>query len=270
MKKIFYFIFPGIAFVLILFNMLYGHMIFESTYDQDINKYSIYVHLQEEWTSYPANIFYDITNVWSNPDPKSSQNVFYDIDESSVLSDHNFNQLQTQNAKSFVRLTHEFSNCESNWSPPLYRYAIDTVRTNIEYVQGVQLSKDPYISKFLNVANEKYDLEKQEKIIHNGYAEFIPICTSKNSTSYEYSVSINDKNIGFDVFFVPSQNELENYLNGNYFDYHHHEGCYAINHQSFSGNCDNVEANSGLLIIIPDELKLSLTKVKISLHEKLD
>ena len=45
--------------------MFFGHLLF--VYDQDINKYSIYVHFQEEWNSYPVNILFDVTNVWSNP-----------------------------------------------------------------------------------------------------------------------------------------------------------------------------------------------------------
>lgn len=264
MKKIFYFIFPTAAFLLILVNMLYGHMVFSSPYEQDINKYSVYVHLQEEWNSYPGNIFYDVTTVWSNPNPESSKSVFYDPSESF---DYNSNQLQYQNQKPFVRLTHEFSNCESSWKPPLYRYAIDAVRSNMEFIQGTQIGNDPYVFKFSDVANENYDLEKQKELVQTGYAEFIPICTSRDNTSYEYAISINDKNVGFDVFFVPSAKELENLLNENSFEYYEQDGCFALNRQSFTGICTNVGANSGLLVVIPDDLSLSLTKIRISLHE---
>ena len=244
-------------------------MIFDSPYGQDINKYSIYVHLQPEWNSYPGNIFYDVTNVWSNPDPKSKTGVFYDLDETETFFDYNSNQLQFQNNKSFVQLTHEFSNCESSWKPPLYRYAIDVVRSNIEFSQGKQLNNDPYASKFPNIINENYDLEHPSKSQTSGYVQFIPICTSLDSTSYEFSVSLNDKKIGFDVFFIPSKNELDNYLSGNSFDFYQSKGCYAINHQSFSGICDDVSPDSGLLIIVPDDLSLSLTKLRIILHEKI-
>ena len=267
MKKIFYFVLPSAAFVLILLNMLFGHLVFDSPYGQDINKYSVYVHLQQEWNSYPGNILFDVTNVWSNPNSKSSENVFYDLDETSI-SDYNSNQLQYQNQKSFVRLKHEFSNCESSWQPPLYRYAIDNVRNSIEFMQGTQLSNDPYVSKFPNIVNEHYDLEKQQELLKTGYVQFIPICTSKDMTSYEFAVSINEPNIGFDVFFVPSETEVENYLSGNSFEFYQEQGCFAKNQQSFSGIC-NVGANSGLLIAIPDDLRMSLTKVKISLHEKI-
>ena len=88
-------------------------------------------------------------------------------------------------------------------------------------------------------------------------------------TSYEFAVSINDKNTAFDVYFIPSEIELRNYLEDRSFIFYTKEGCFATNHNSFSGICNNVGKNSGLLVVLPDNLKLSLTKVKVSLHEKL-
>jgi hypothetical protein len=270
MKNKLYFLIPLIAIVLILLNALFGHLIFGSPYGQDINKYSIYIHLQPEWKSHPGNIIYDITNVWSNPNQKSNMKIFdYAFSDAPTFVDYNSNQLQYQKQKSFVELKHQFSNCESSWKPPLYRYAIDSVRNSIELLQGTQLNNDPYVSIYPNIPNEKYDSEKQKEIVKQGYVQFIPICTSKNSTSYEFAVSINDKDTAFDVYFVPSDIELRNYLEENSFTFYSQEGCSAINHNSFSGICNKVGKNSGILIVIPDNLKQSLTKVKISLHEKL-
>jgi hypothetical protein len=251
--------------------MLFGHLLFDSPYDQDINKYSVYVHLTSEWQSYPGNIFYEITNVWSNPDSEANSNTFnYDPSvETSLVTDHNYNQLQYQNQKSFVELKHEFSNCESSWKPILYRYAIDSVRNNLEYMQGKQLINDPYVQIFPDITNENYDSEKQKNLVKQGFAQFIPICTAKNSTSYDYSISVNDKNTAFDAYFVPSENELDNYLNEDSFTFYSQSGCFATNKQSFSGTCNKVDQNAGLLVIIPDNLKLSLTKIKINIHERL-
>ena len=126
MKKTFYFVIP---FVLILSNAFFGHLICGSPYKQYISKYSIYIHLQTDWNGYPGNILFDVTNFWSNPDPKSDVKSFsinpYDI---SMLTDYNSNQLEYQHQKSYVELKQEFSNCESNWKPILYRYAIDNLR----------------------------------------------------------------------------------------------------------------------------------------------
>ena len=252
--------------------MLFGHLLFDSPYDQDINKYSIYVHLKPEWQSYPGNIFYEITNVWSNPDPKTNSNAFnYDPSvETSLVTDHNYNQLQDQNQKSFVELKHEFSNCESSWKPILYRYAIDTIRNNLEYMQGNQLNNDPYVQIFPEIPNENYDSEKQKELVKQGFVQFIPIRTAKNSTSYDYSISINDENTAFDAYFVPSENQLENYLKNDSFTFYSQGDCYTTNKHSFSGTCNDVDPKAGLLIVIPDNLKLSITKVKINMHERLE
>lgn len=270
MKKKFYFILPVIAFVLVLSNAFFGHLIFDSPYGQDINKYSIYVHLQDDWKSYPGNILFDVTNVWSNPDPKSDEKS-YAIDPSdiSTLTSYNSNQLQYQHQKSFVELKHEFSNCESNWKPMLYRYVIDNFRSKIESIQGTQLNDDPYVSVFPNISNAKYDDEQQKIFSKQGYVQFIPICTAHESASYEYAISLNDQNIGFDVYFVASKDQVISYLTTDFFEYYSQDGCYAQNFHSFSGTCENVGKDSGLMIILPDNLDLALTKVKISLHEKL-
>jgi hypothetical protein len=268
MKRIFYFIIPVIAFALILSNALLGHLIFDSSYDQNINKYSIYVHLQSDWKSSPGNILFDITNVWSNPNPESDTKSFpISSSDISSLTDYNSNQLQYQHQKSFVELQHEFSDCSLNWKPISYRYAIDSLRNKIELIQGTQLNDDPYVSLFPNIQNGKYDIENQIKLVKEGYVQFIPICTVSESTSYEYAVSLNDENIAFDVYFIPSKNEMTNYLNSDSFRFYTQDGCSAQNYHSFSGICENVGKDSGLLIVLPDNLELALTKVKISIHE---
>jgi len=269
MKTIFYILIPCAAFVLILLNAFFGHLLFESPYGQDINKYSIYVHLQSGWQSYPGNIFYEITNVWSKPKTTSNSSSFnYDPDVSSLITDHNYNQLEFQNQKSFVELKHEFSNCETSWKPILYRHAIDSVRNNIEYMQRKQLNNDPYVQIFPDIPNEKYDSEMQQDLINQGFVQFIPICTAKDTTSYDYSVSINDENIGFDVYFVPSKEQFDNYLKDQSFEFYTSGNCFAKNYHSFSGTCNDVSSNAGLIIMIPDRLDLSVTKIKINLHEK--
>jgi len=269
MRQIFYIIIPIVAFGLILSNTLFGEALFDSSYDQDINKYSIYVHLQQDW-KHPGNILFDVTNVWSNPNSESNETDVPDepLDVASI-SNYNSNQLQYQHDKSFVELKHEFSNCESSWRPISYRYAIDNVRNKIDLIQGTKLNDDPYVSLFPNIPNLKYDTEKQIEYAKQGYVQFIPICTDNETTSYEYAVSLNDENIGFDVYFVPSEEEITNYLKNDSFKFYLQDGCSAQNYHSFSGICENVGKSSGLMIVLPDDLELALTKVQISIHEKL-
>ena len=269
-RSVLYIIIPIIAFGLVLSNAFFGHLIFGTPYGQDINKYSIYVHLEEDWDSYPGNILFDVTNVWSNPNPESDAKS-YAIDPSDIssLTSYNTNQLQYQHQKSFVELKHEFSNCESNWKPMLYRFAIDNLRSKIESIQGTQLNDDPYVSIFPNIPNSNYDDKEQSDFVKQGYVQFVPICTANETTSYEYAITSNDENIAFDAYFVSSKDQVDSYLTNDFFEYYSQDGCYAKNYHSFNGVCENIGKDSGLMIILPDNLDLALTKVKISLHEKL-
>ena len=66
---------------------------------------------------------------------------------------------------------------------------------------------------YINIQNSKYDESIQAAFVKNGYVQFVPICTSHESTTYEYSISINDPKIGFDVYFVLSKEEIFKFLN---------------------------------------------------------
>ena len=265
MKSKFYIIIPIVAFVVIFLNAFFGHLIFSSSTDETINKYSIYVHLQPEWNSHPGNILFDVTTTWKHPNANMHSS---DYDTSLEPEEHNFNQLEFLGEKSFIELQHEFSNCESNWQPILYRYAIDTFRNRIEYFQGNELNGDPYSSSFPIKKNLNYDINSQDEKIRDGYVQFIPICTDKVTTSYEFSLKINDKKHGFDVYFVPSKESLNEFVNGGNFSHYFRDSCFGQNYQSFNGHCNNVGKDSGLMIAIPDEMNLSLTKVVVSLIEK--
>ena len=143
-----------------------------------------------------------------------------------------------------------------------YRYAIDSVRTQIELIQGSKLNSDTYVSIIPNV-------KTINSVESNYYAQFIPICSDKKITSYEYSISIDDRNSWFDVYFVDSKKQFDNYLKSEKFNFYTNDGCFGKNYISFSGVCENIDGNSGLLILIPDNLSRSLTKIEINLHEKI-
>ena len=262
MKKILYVITPILVFSIILVNAFFGHLIFVSETQESVNKYSVYVHLLSEWQSDSKNIIFEVTNSWHKSDKISNVNHVFDAE----YKEYNTNQLQEINGKSYVELKHEFSDCQEEWKPMLYRKAVDTVRHEIEYVQGQQLSTDPSVSVYPNIENKNYDNSKQQLKIKNGYAQFFPICTSNDITSYDYSVKTDNKDLGFDVYFVSSYIQREKFTSSE-FDYYKESDCYGQNKQSYSGTCDNVQKNSGLLVIFPDDLKPWTTKVTVNLYE---
>ena len=105
-------------------------------------------------------------------------------------------------------------------------------------------------------------------MIKDGFSQFIPICTSKEITSYNYSIRTNSEAVGFDVYFVSSIEERNDFHDSEEnFDFYTNDGCFAKNKKSFSGFCENVKKNSGLLIVIPDALDKPLTKFTVTLKE---
>ena len=255
-RGVLYAVVPAAALALLLVNAFYGHLVFGPPYEQDIAKYSVYVHLGDEWKSRPGNILFDVTNVWSGPGAQPGPHA---VEASQVT---NSNRLLFQQQKSLVELRHEFSDCGDSWRPIPYRYAADTLRAGIELAQGSVLGWDPYVLQFPDVPGRADGSDAGQ-----GYAQFIPACTASPVTSYAYAVSVNDPGAWIDVYFVPSQSELDRYAEGESFDFYDRDGCHAQNRLSFSGKCDGVAAGSGLLIVVPDDLDLSLTRVRVSMHE---
>ncbi len=262
MNKILYAIIPIIAFSIIFVNAFYGHLIFVSETQQVINKYSVYVHLLPEWQSDSKNIIFDVTNTWHKSDKTNNVNHVFD----AKSKEYNTNQIHEINGKSYVELKHEFSDCQEEWTPMLYRKAVDAVRHEIEYVQGQQLSTDPNVSVYPDIENKNYDNSEQQSKIKNGYVQFFPICTSQDITSYDYSVKTDNKDLGFDVYFVSSHVQREQFTSPE-FDYYKESGCYAQNKLSYSGTCSNIKKDGGLLLVFPDNLKPLTTKVTVNLYE---
>jgi len=262
MKKTLYLIIPILTFSLIFVNAFYGHLIFASETQEVVNKYSVYVHLLSEWESDSKNIIFDVTNSWHKSDKISNVNHVFDAES----KEYNTNQLREINDKSYVELKHEFSDCQEEWQPMLYRKVVDSVRHEIEYVQGQQLSTDPSVSVYPDMENRNYDNFEQQSKIGNGFVHFSPICTSKNTTSYDYSVKTDNKDLGFDVYFVSSYLQRERFSDSE-FEYYTESGCYGQNKQSYSGTCNNIDKDSGLLVVFPDNFKPWTTKVTINLYE---
>ena len=239
-----YAVLVAVAFSLILLNALYGHHVYGSPYGQALAKYSVYVHLQPGWSSAPANILYDVTVSWNGSPPEGDT--------------YNSNRLVTQRGREAVVLQHGFSDCSHGWSPPLYRYGADVLRSHIRHVQGLQLNTDPYVPHLPDIPGDA-----PKSPMRDGYAQFIPVCG--DGPSFTYSVSVNDQNAPFDVYFVPSAGATDEFLRGDAFP--PHGSCGASNRISHTGSCGGADRDSGLLIILPDALDQSLTRVSVSIQQ---
>ena len=218
-----------------------------------LNEYANYVHFQPEWKSYPSNLIVDVSTTWERQiNTESVQKA--DISKHGAKQKQNV--LQYVNSKPVVAVQYDYIDCQSQW----FHYA----KTGLDFI-GKHLDK---FEDRKSTPNISYSDRLQKEKLREGFAQFVPICTSKESTSYEYTISINDKDIGFDAYFVPSFSEQENYfLSPENFNHYKKEGCSVMNHQRFSGTCD-VEKDAGLLIVIPDEMTRPMTKISVTLTEK--
>lgn len=248
MRSIFYVVLPAAAVLIIMANAFFGHMLFVPDPGQATTKYSVYVHFQPEWDSHPNNLIFEVTNSW---------HVLGAQDTRHENATYNENRLQTINGRQYVELMHGFSDCQDEWTPTLYGRAIDTVRHWTEYLQGAQLSTNPDISVYPDVSS-MHDASRDV------FVQFIPICTSDERTSYNYS--IRSDNTGFDMYFVSSDMQRHEFYKASFAPYTD-SGCSAVNKKSISGTCKNIDHTGGLLIIVPDKLDSWVTNITVNLYE---
>lgn len=250
----------GLAIIgVVILYYIFGAFVLQQ---QAVNKQSVYVHLQQEWKSYPRNIVYDITNVWSQTDSEQLNTQA----RLQMTKETNVDELRYMHGKSYILIQHDNTNCRDAWEPHYARFGADVIRHQIEYLSGLQKSPDPNITLYTPIKS-KQDEKEHESQIKTGYSQFIPICTEKEITSFDYAVRINDNTVGFDVYFVPSTQEQENFDQGSE-KFQYYDGCFGKNYASFSGTCNDVAKGSGLLVIVPDNLSVPLTKFDVWLYEK--
>ena len=221
---------------------------------EQTNEYANYIHFQPEWNSYPRNLIVDVTTTWDR-EFVSGQNEESDISKHGAKNRQN--GLQYVNSKPVVAVQFDYMDCQSQW----FHYAktgLDLLGNNFALFNSEKIIK-----------NSAYSDADQQLKLENGFAQFVPICTSKDSTNYDYEVSINDDSVGFDVYFVSSYAQQWNFfLFPEHFEHYASEGCYGHNYQKFAGTCENVAETSGLLIVIPDELSRPMTKITVDMFEK--
>ena len=225
-----------------------------------VNKYANYVHFQPEWNSYPSNLLFDVTNTWNrnNTDFSDSENLT--APKHGALT--HVNLLQYLENKPYLEVKYDYVDCNYQWIH-YARYGADVLSSKLDFAIGKQLDSDHNSALFSLVPS----VVNQDKTNSpSAYSQFIPICTSHNTSSFEFGVRIDDKEKGFDVYFVDSEDQRGNY-HDNFEDFEYYSGCAGTNYQSFSGICHGVGKASGLLVVIPDTLDKPLTKVHVKLKE---
>ena len=159
------------------------------------------------------------------------------------------------------------SNCFKIWQPYSSATITHIAEHEIGHFLGLAHNTDPNNIMY-PVTQIQYGVVEIQKDFAPNYSWFVPMCTQKNNTSYSYSVTTSDPNYGFDVYFVPSQNEFTNWGKGLQFQYFSGNGCYAKSVLSFNGNCNGIAKGAGLLVIMPNQLTKPIETISVKMEEQ--
>jgi len=167
----------------------------------------------------------------------------------------------------FVEVGLGDSNCRGKWQPYSADHVGYILKHEIGHILGLGHDPDPNSIMYPVAQNREYGLETEELVLTSGYARYIPLCTIRDLTSYDLSVTTDDPTYGFNVYVVDSEKQFQNFIDGKPIEYLKNNGCYKENTLNFVGSCDTEKGN-GILLTINDKQTKSLTNIKIQLQEK--
>lgn len=224
-------------------------------------------------TMYTSHIIDDAIKFWKSANPKVQFSKTDTPEKANLhvqwIRDYgSFNGLAGEYAgNGLVQIGLGDSNCLNNWQPYSSATIIHITEHEIGHFLGLGHVTDPNNIMYPTTSIQYGVIEIQKDFVAN-YSWFIPMCTQKNGTSFSYSVATTDPKYGFDVYFVPSQNEFVNWSKGQQFQYYSGVECYAKRVLSFNGTCNGIVKGSGLMIIMPNQLAIPIATISVKMEER--
>lgn len=237
--------------------------------------YKVYIDPLPAWAEYAQNAFNEAASFWQ------AQNPDIRFEKVSTVQDANiavrwikeFAQQHAGLAYSgfgTVEVGLGNSNCDGQWHQFSSKYVADIMKHEIGHVLfGPEHSTDPNSIMYEGpLSSYGYGPIKREFSLAPNYGQYFPLCSGLSQiTSFAYYIRSDEPTYGFDVYFAPSPDEFENFVQNRPINYYSPNLCSGEDNVLYSGKCDGIRKGGILLFIMPPKLTKSLTNIVVNIEE---
>ncbi len=244
-----------------------------STFFENTGESALYLYVEPipSWADYAGNAVYEATKAWEDANPDMEFFLVDRPEDSNVLiqwvKEFGVEHVGFALGSDFIEVGLGDSECLDQWFPYSSDYVAYILAHEIGHILGHEHVDDPDDLMYPVAQNLEYGIEEGNYILASNYYQFVGTCSVKDVSNYNFEVQTSDPTYGFDVYFVPSIKEFDNYDEGKSFEHYADQNCFAENVLKFSNTCEGVEAGSGLLIIMPEQSIDPLIDISVRMQE---
>jgi len=242
-------------------------------YEITKNTYSVYADkIPAEGKDNAVNAVAKASEYWKQFYPKKQ---FYKVDSESQadiivkwVKDYGKQKHLGFKFQELVQVGLGDSHCGGNWHP-FSSYTVEGLMIHeVGHAIGLGHSENPTNVMYSTTETNYGPIEKKFSVDERS-ALFVLGCTTKNTTQMNYQVISDNERNGFDVYFVPSQESLENWSENEKFKIYSDSKCFGEGYVNYPGTCQ-VEFGSGLLIIMNKKLIGSKANITVKFSETIN